>query len=88
MYIVMGPIAIALPAEFALLPRHTSDVPLQQSSECDPNYSGACVPIASDVDCAGGSGNGPEYVAGPVYVAGTDIYELDRDGDGVACEPK
>ena len=23
---------------------------------CDPNYAGACVPIASDVDCAGGSG--------------------------------
>lgn len=20
---------------------------------CDPNYAGACVPIASDVDCAG-----------------------------------
>ena len=33
-----------------------------QSSKCDPNYSG-CVPIASDVDCAGGSGNGPAYVA-------------------------
>lgn len=33
---------------------------------CDPNYSGACVPIASDVDCEGGSGNGPAYVKGPV----------------------
>lgn len=53
---------------------------------CDSNYSGACVPIASDVDCAGGSGNGPSYVSGPVYVIGTDIYGLDRDGDGVACE--
>ena len=58
----------------------------QQRAECDDNYSGACVPVASDVDCAGGSGNGPEYVAGPVYVVGSDIYELDRDGDGVACE--
>ena len=56
------------------------------SQGCDPNYDGACVPIASDVDCAGGSGNGPEYVVGPVYVIGTDIYGLDRDGDGVACE--
>jgi hypothetical protein len=52
---------------------------------CDPNYSG-CVPIASDVDCAGGSGNGPAYVSGPVYVTGSDIYDLDRDGDGVGCE--
>jgi hypothetical protein len=53
---------------------------------CDSNYSGACVPIASDVDCAGGSGNGPAYVSGPVYVIGSDIYGLDRDGDGVGCE--
>lgn len=61
---------------------------LKQSSECDPNYSGACVPIASDVDCAGGEGNGPEYVEGPLTVVGEDIYELDRYGNGVACEPK
>lgn len=53
---------------------------------CDSNYSGPCVPVASDVDCAGGSGNGPAYVAGPVYVVGSDIYDLDRDGDGVACD--
>ncbi len=26
---------------------------------CDPNYSGACVPIASDVDCAGAAGTDP-----------------------------
>jgi hypothetical protein len=51
---------------------------------CDPNYSG-CVPIASDVDCAGGSGNGPAYT-GPVQVTGVDIYDLDSDGDGMACE--
>ncbi len=55
-------------------------------SGCDPNYSGACVPIASDVDCAGGSGNGPAYVRGPVRVVGSDIYGLDRDGDGLGCE--
>ncbi len=56
------------------------------AAACDPNYSGACVPVASDVDCAGGSGNGPAYVRGPVYVVGTDIYDLDRDGDGVGCQ--
>lgn len=55
-------------------------------SGCDSNYEGGCVPIASDVDCAGGSGNGPAYVSGPVYVVGSDIYDLDRDGDGVACD--
>lgn len=55
-------------------------------SNCDPNYSG-CVPIATDVDCAGGSGNGPAYVQGPVYVVGEDIYGLDgNDNDGIGCE--
>ncbi len=52
---------------------------------CDPNYS-PCVPIASDVDCAGGGGNGPAYVKGPVRIVGRDVYGLDRDHDGVACE--
>ena len=56
------------------------------ASQCDPNYSGACVPIASDVDCAGGSGNGPAYVRGPVNVLGEDIYDLDGNDDGVGCE--
>lgn len=54
--------------------------------KCDPNYTGDCVPVASDVDCAGGRGNGPAYVRGPVYVVGADIYDLDRDRDGVGCE--
>ncbi|OZV83357.1 hypothetical protein CA850_06260 [Micromonospora echinospora] len=52
---------------------------------CDPNYSG-CVPMASDVDCAGGGGNGPAYVTGPVRVIGSDIYDLDRDNDGYGCD--
>lgn len=58
----------------------------KESSSCDPNYSGACVPIASDVDCSSGNGNGPAYVVGPVRIIGNDIYDLDRDGDGVGCE--
>ncbi|GAA2533450.1 hypothetical protein GCM10010201_36090 [Pilimelia columellifera subsp. columellifera] len=58
----------------------------KRQQRCDPNYSGACVPIASDVDCAGGSGNGPAYVSGPVKVTGNDIYDLDRDGDGYGCD--
>lgn len=59
---------------------------LGPGGECDPNYAGACVPIASDVDCAGRSGNGPAYVRGPVEVVGNDIYGLDRDHDGIGCE--
>jgi hypothetical protein len=56
------------------------------SGDCDPNYAGACVPVASDVDCGSGSGNGPEYLHGTARVVGEDVYDLDRDGDGVACE--
>jgi hypothetical protein len=57
------------------------------SSSCDPSYSGACLkPNVSDYDCAGGSGDGPYYVQGPVRVVGVDHYGLDADGDGVGCE--
>lgn len=60
--------------------------PEEEAIECDPNYSGACLdPYASDYDCAGGSGDGPEYT-GPVTVVGEDHYGLDSDGDGSACE--
>jgi hypothetical protein len=53
---------------------------------CDPNYAGACLsPDSSDYDCVGGSGDGPDYT-GYVEVVGDDHYDLDRDGDGVACE--
>jgi resuscitation-promoting factor RpfB len=57
----------------------------EPAGSCHPDYS-PCVPIASDVDCAGGSGNGPAYVSGPVRIIGGDPYDLDRDGDGVACD--
>ncbi|WP_323960522.1 G5 domain-containing protein [Arthrobacter sp. JZ12] len=56
------------------------------AGNCDPNYAGGCVPVDSDVDCAGGSGNGPSYAQGPVTVVGSDIYGLDSDGDGQGCE--
>lgn len=52
---------------------------------CTPGYT-PCLTPASDYDCAGGSGDGPGYAAGPVYISGYDPYDLDRDGDGVACE--
>lgn len=56
----------------------------EETSGCDPNYSG-CVPVASDVDCEGGSGDGPAYT-GVVTVTGSDVYDLDSDSDGTACE--
>jgi hypothetical protein len=66
-------------------PTPAADTVSGSTGSCNPNYSG-CVPIASDVDCAGGSGNGPKYVSGPIRVTGSDVYDLDRDGNGIACE--
>jgi len=62
-------------------------VPAEPSvSDCDPNYSGACLdPSAYDYDCEGGSGDGPEYT-GYVQVVGDDPHDLDSDGDGTGCE--
>ncbi len=53
-------------------------------ANCTPGYS-PCLAPSSDYDCAGGSGNGPSYT-GLVRVTGSDPYDLDADGDGVACE--
>jgi hypothetical protein len=64
-------------------PRGASAAPPPRN--CTPGYS-PCLPPASDYDCAGGSGNGPRYAHGPIRVTGDDPYDLDRDGDGVACE--
>jgi hypothetical protein len=57
----------------------------QQAAACHPNYDPCLDPNASDYDCAGGSGDGPEYT-GRVTVTGGDPYDLDRDGDGVGCD--
>lgn len=56
-----------------------------RQSPCHPSYEGACLDQPGDYDCAGGSGNGPNYT-GSVRVVGPDVYDLDRDGDGLGCE--
>ena len=38
------------------------------------------VHATSDVDC--------RHFSGTVRVAGKDIFNLDRDGDGIGCEPE
>jgi hypothetical protein len=66
--------------------REEAEVEEESESSCDPNYSGACLdPSASDYDCEGGSGNGPNYT-GTVTVIGEDHYGLDADSDGTGCE--
>jgi outer membrane biosynthesis protein TonB len=61
--------------------------PAPQSSNCDPSYPDVCLQDGiGDYDCSSGSGNGPNYVSGPVRVTGSDPFRLDADGDGVGCE--
>ena len=46
--------------------------------------TGGCVRSGvGDYDRAGGSCNGPNYVRGPVYVVGPDVFGVDGDGDEV-----
>jgi hypothetical protein len=79
---VEPPLAVRGPAAHA-------DEPAPRSAAqdgCNRNYI-PCVPDDPvDVDCAGGSGNGPSYVTGPVQVIGEDVYGLDADHNGIACE--
>jgi hypothetical protein len=69
----MSLLAVGAIAVLPMAPHSCAPAP-RQSARCDPNYSG-CVPIASDVDCAGGSGNGPAYT-GRARVIGRDIYGI------------
>jgi outer membrane biosynthesis protein TonB len=63
-------------------------VPKPAPSTCDPSYPGVCLKDGiGDYDCAGGSGNGPNYVSGPIKVLSPDPFGLDgNDNDGIGCE--
>jgi hypothetical protein len=54
------------------------------AEDCTPGYS-PCLPPATDYDCEGGTGDGPEYTS-QVQVTGSDPYGLDADGNGVGCD--
>jgi hypothetical protein len=57
------------------------------AKNCDPAYPDTCLHDGiGDYDCAGGSGNGPNYVEGPIRVLQPDPFGLDSDHDGIGCE--
>jgi outer membrane biosynthesis protein TonB len=61
--------------------------PAKATSNCHPSYKGVCLKDGiGDYDCAGGSGDGPNYVDGPFRVVGPDEFRLDSNHDGIACE--
>ncbi|MGI8516754.1 MAG: thermonuclease family protein [Acidimicrobiia bacterium] len=70
-------------------PPTTTGAPVTRAPvvSCHSSYLNVCLGVGiGDYDCAGGSGNGPNYVQGPVSVVGYDEFDLDREGDGVGCE--
>ena len=84
--LLFPPEIVANPAPPAPEPQPEPEPAPPPAPDCHPSYTGQCVPNnVEDVDCAGGSGNGP-YYTGRVNVVGPDVYGLDRDGDGVGCE--
>jgi endonuclease YncB( thermonuclease family) len=59
-------------------PVHATPKVSIQGAACNPNYT-PCVPnSATDLDCTD--------IRHPVKVVGTDVYNLDREGDGTGCE--
>lgn len=69
------------------VPTPVPTAPPAPSSSCHASYVGYCVTAGiGDWDCAGGSGNGPNYLPVAVQVVGYDEFDLDRDGDGWGCE--
>jgi hypothetical protein len=57
--------------------------PLAPAEDCDPNYAGPCVPLRQpspgSVTCA-------EIGVTNFQVIGMDVYDLDLDNDGFACD--
>lgn len=75
-------LAVALTVGFIAFSSTSSE-----GQSCHTSYTGDCLqPGASDYDCAGGGGNGPLYVQYQVQVVGPDVFDLDRDGNGIGCE--
>ena len=75
------PVAVATPVPFV------APAPVVVAPAYDASYPGANLLVGvGDYDCAGGSGDGPNYVAGPITVLPPDPFDLDRDGNGIGCE--
>jgi hypothetical protein len=66
-----------------------------QQPSCHTSYQGGsdatrggCIQAGiGDYDCAGGTGDGPNFAFGPVTIIGSDPFQLDgNDNDGRGCE--
>lgn len=86
---LLVPVAMAALLLFPAAIDSTTGGGTAEAASCTPGYR-PCIPNKhSDVDCYGGSGNGPRYTRpGVVYRVrrGYDRYRLDADHDGKGCE--
>ena len=74
----------AAPTTAAAVATPLEDVPVTGSLACHSSYD-PCIPdLGTDVDCRNSGEDGPRFT-GPVTVSGADDYQLDPDGDGIAC---
>ena len=77
---------LVLAAAIAVASMAAGGTPATAAKKCHKSYRGACLRSnAGDYDCRGGSGDGP-YYTGRVRVVGSDVFDLDRDGDGIGCD--
>ncbi|WP_322778857.1 hypothetical protein [Frankia sp. Cas4] len=68
-------------------PRPATTAAAAPAGNCDPAYPDVCLHDGiGDYDCAGGSGDGPNYVQGPLRVRPPDPFKLDGNHDGTGCE--
>ena len=66
----------------------TTTTAVTATGPCHPAYQGTCIPPAvRDADCFGMGGDGPWIVRDEnVRIVGEDVFRLDVDFDGIACE--
>lgn len=80
------PVPTAVPVAPAVTQPPPPPAATPAPANCHTSYLDACLLVgAGDYDCAGGSGNGPNYT-GRVRVVGPDEFGLDADDDGIGCE--
>jgi hypothetical protein len=74
------PLPTSTPLPGSQPPTPTPQLSTTSAQGCDPNYSGACVPLSTvDLDC-------PQIPATDFSSTGNDPHDLDGDKDGIACE--
>jgi len=68
-----------------IIPIQPFIAPNSRVRTCHPSYSGCLEAYAGDYDCEGKNENGPNYT-GKVQVLGPDVFYLDKDKNGWACD--